>query len=500
MAALRFLLFYLAWAAAGSTASFVFGGDVPSVGASGAIFGLFGILLAAGRIHHPVDRESRGILNQLVFLIVVNIAFGFASGGSIDNAAHLGGLAAGLWLGALVPPTGVPTLSTLWRRPVEAGVGAGPTTAPGYLVVVGPGPRGHRRRRRSGDRDRSEPTRERPTSRPIGPALPGRRGLAAPVDRVAAHRPATRSPTDVRHAPGRLAPPAARTRRPGRGPGRGRGPGPGGGRPRARDRRRPVRRGPAARRLARDVPAHGPGGQAGRPRAVHARTGRWRSAPGSAGATLAAAVRPQRHPARARPPPAARSSRSTNRPPPRSATTRPSEALFREAHARLTDGLTGTHLSLAITGGNADAAGIETLLAAPYASLAVDLIAGPDNWRLVVAATPGDRGIVCGALGTRAGTDDGPELLLWAAAYAASTGGRGLERVGIATASSLAALPWAVAVRKMERLGEAARLAGQPGEERARHLDPRAVSIRSAALGRVDRPPPRASTGPDDPT
>ena len=72
-------------------------------------------------------------------------------------------------------------------------------------------------------------------------------------------------------------------------------------------------------------------------------------------------------------------------------------ALFREAHLRLLDGVIGTHLSLAVTGGNADAAGIETILAAPYASLAVDLIAGPDNWRLV-AATPGDRGIVCGAL------------------------------------------------------------------------------------------------------
>ena len=57
---LRFLVFYLACAAAGSTASFVFGGDIPSVGASGAVFGLFGILLTAGRLHHPVDRESRG--------------------------------------------------------------------------------------------------------------------------------------------------------------------------------------------------------------------------------------------------------------------------------------------------------------------------------------------------------------------------------------------------------------------------------------------------------
>ena len=116
---IRFLAFYLACAAAGSTASFVFGGDVPSVGASGAIFGLFGILLAAGRLHHPVDRQSRGIVSQLMALVVINIVFGFASGGSIDNAAHLGGLAAGLWLGAIVPPTGVPTLSSLWQRPAR---------------------------------------------------------------------------------------------------------------------------------------------------------------------------------------------------------------------------------------------------------------------------------------------------------------------------------------------------------------------------------------------
>ena len=174
-------------------------------------------------------------------------------------------------------------------------------------------------------------------------------------------------------------------------------------------------------------------------------------------------------------------------------------ALFREAHLRLLDGLEGTHVSLALTGGNVDAAGIETLLAAPYASLAVDLIAGPDNWRLVVA-TPGDRGIVCGALSAAPGSDDGPELLLWAVGYAASTGGRGPARVGLASASSLAGLPWEVALRKLERLGEAARLADQPADTRMRALDPRAVSSRSAALGRVD---PRPSRGPDtgdDPT
>jgi membrane associated rhomboid family serine protease len=117
---LNFLVFYLACAAAGSIGSFVLGGDAPSVGASGAVFGLFGLLLAAGRIHHPVDKQSRAIVSQLGMLIVINLLFGFAVPG-IDNAAHLGGLAAGLWLGAVIPPTRVQTLASLWQRGGEAG-------------------------------------------------------------------------------------------------------------------------------------------------------------------------------------------------------------------------------------------------------------------------------------------------------------------------------------------------------------------------------------------
>jgi methionine synthase II (cobalamin-independent) len=166
--------------------------------------------------------------------------------------------------------------------------------------------------------------------------------------------------------------------------------------------------------------------------------------------------------------------------------------LFRDAHRRLLDGVDGPHVSLAIIGGSADATGIDTLLSAPYASLALDLIAGPDNWRLVVA-TPGDRGIVCGALSPEAGSDDSPEVLLWAAAYAASTAGRGPARVGLATAGSLAGLSWDAAVTKMHRLGEAARLADLPPDELRRSIDPRAVDIRSAALGRVE-PRPRPTT------
>jgi membrane associated rhomboid family serine protease len=137
----RFLAFYLACAAGGSVASFVFGGDVPAVGASGAIFGFFGTLLAAGRLHHPVDRQSRALVGQLGMLILINLAFGFASGGSIDNAAHVGGLVTGVWLGALIVPTGVPTLSSLWNRPASRTVTAAAQQArsPAYMSVVGIG-------------------------------------------------------------------------------------------------------------------------------------------------------------------------------------------------------------------------------------------------------------------------------------------------------------------------------------------------------------------------
>ncbi len=163
---------------------------------------------------------------------------------------------------------------------------------------------------------------------------------------------------------------------------------------------------------------------------------------------------------------------------------------YAAAHRELTADLgTDVHLTLAITGGNADIAGIETILAGAYSSLAVDLINGPDNWRLAVRA-PTERGLICGALSAHAGSDDGPELLLWAARYAAASAGRGIDRVGLATSGSMGALIWDEAATKVRRLGEAARLVTASPEERRQALDPRAIDSRSAALGRVEPSPP----------
>lgn len=156
---------------------------------------------------------------------------------------------------------------------------------------------------------------------------------------------------------------------------------------------------------------------------------------------------------------------------------------FRSAHIQLAEGVVATHLSLSIVGGSAWAAGLETITAAPYASLAVDLIDGPDNWNLVTRLA-GERGVIAGVLPAKASPADAKETLVWAARYAAGSNGRGLDRVGLGSAGSWANLAWVVAVEKLQRLAEAARVAQLPGgEELARQLDPRAVDARRAAIG-----------------
>ena len=112
-----FLVLYLLFAAGGSLGTFAFGAGQYGVGASGAIFGLFGLLFAVQVIHRPVlDRQSRAFLGQMGGLIAINLLIGFVFGGTIDNWAHIGGLVAGVWIGVLFPPTRVPTMRSMWQR------------------------------------------------------------------------------------------------------------------------------------------------------------------------------------------------------------------------------------------------------------------------------------------------------------------------------------------------------------------------------------------------
>jgi len=134
----RFVLMYGLTAAAGSAASFLFGGPAPSVGASGAIFGLCGVLLAVSVIHRPVlDRRGRAVMSQIGGLVVLNLLLGFgfdALGAGIDNAAHVGGLLAGLWLGFVLPPIRA-TLASYWQQPAAPG-GSGAAPGKGGAIAA----------------------------------------------------------------------------------------------------------------------------------------------------------------------------------------------------------------------------------------------------------------------------------------------------------------------------------------------------------------------------
>lgn len=170
--------------------------------------------------------------------------------------------------------------------------------------------------------------------------------------------------------------------------------------------------------------------------------------------------------------------------------------LFVEGLRAATAGLgDSVHLSLVLTGGNVDSLGAATFFDLPFSSYAFDLIAGPDNWRLITQA-PGDRGIVVGALDPSSEAGDRPEVLIWAAQYAASTGGRGLVRVGLANGSGLGGLTRERARVKVRALADAARIASTSSpEELMAALDPRAIDIRSAAAGRYI-PASRKRPGP----
>jgi len=165
---------------------------------------------------------------------------------------------------------------------------------------------------------------------------------------------------------------------------------------------------------------------------------------------------------------------------------------FVDAHRWLFAALGSTapaiHCSLVAGGGNLDGAGPATFFDLPYPSYAFDLIDGPDNWRLIAAA-PGDRGVVCGALSAEPHGDETREVLVWAAQYAASTGGRGLDRVGLANAGSLAGLPREIALRKLRVIADAARVAASSPQDLATALDPRALRRRPGRRAISFEPP-----------
>ncbi len=127
----RMAVVYMGAGVCGAAASLWFGGPATSAGASGAIFGLLGAAVAELGLHrkHYPRRWSSALLGNLIFLAVANVGIGLMYP-MIDQSAHLGGLAAGTVLGALLSRR-LPFAASRWMRGVVTALAA---VAGGSLV------------------------------------------------------------------------------------------------------------------------------------------------------------------------------------------------------------------------------------------------------------------------------------------------------------------------------------------------------------------------------
>lgn len=119
--AARFLLLFFFAGMAGVVASMIFS-PFPSVGASGAIFGLIGaeaVLLYRNR--RLLGEQARAGLMNIVLIAALNLFIGLSPGTRIDNWGHLGGLLGGLAIAWVIGPVwGFQALEayTLFETPV----------------------------------------------------------------------------------------------------------------------------------------------------------------------------------------------------------------------------------------------------------------------------------------------------------------------------------------------------------------------------------------------
>ncbi|NEM96346.1 rhomboid family protein [Pontibacter burrus] len=96
-----FIIAYLLCGIAGGLASIWWDGTRVGVGASGAIFGMFGLLLVLMALERKLTwAEKRAMMGNMGLIIGVNLLFGMKDG--IDNAAHAGGLVVGMVQGVVL--------------------------------------------------------------------------------------------------------------------------------------------------------------------------------------------------------------------------------------------------------------------------------------------------------------------------------------------------------------------------------------------------------------
>ena len=126
----------------GSLLTYVLGGPNPSVGASGAIFGLIGAEIAFFYLHRKTfGPHGQQQLRNLLMVAGINLVLGFSIA-QINNLAHIGGLVFGAALGFLLAPQ--------YEAPsvfMPAGDGSVTLQDRGCLLYTSPSPRDRTRSR-----------------------------------------------------------------------------------------------------------------------------------------------------------------------------------------------------------------------------------------------------------------------------------------------------------------------------------------------------------------
>jgi rhomboid protease GluP len=122
----RMAVIYVLAVIGSGIAVYWFNYDAPTVGASGAIFGLFGALTAAGL---RLGKPGRDLVQQSAGIIILNLVLGFTVFRFVSNAAHIGDLIAGAVVGFV-----------LFRMPehLVAAQAAAPVAVDGGATYEGP--------------------------------------------------------------------------------------------------------------------------------------------------------------------------------------------------------------------------------------------------------------------------------------------------------------------------------------------------------------------------
>jgi rhomboid protease GluP len=131
----EFLALYFAAGLVGGLASLTTHPNAVSVGASGAVFGMFGAFAAVMFVRRKQIEPGawQRTMRSLGTFFAINMVFGLAQSG-IDLTAHFGGLAVGFVGGFVLAKTASPSARHLLRALAVATIGAG--TALGGLYAL----------------------------------------------------------------------------------------------------------------------------------------------------------------------------------------------------------------------------------------------------------------------------------------------------------------------------------------------------------------------------